>query len=73
VVYRALERHLAETEEPCNVEAGLAKLKEWMQPDRQGPDGSHQPLSTGSAHSAVQRTRPMSPVRTGALSAARAI
>jgi hypothetical protein len=29
-VYRALERRLAETEEPYDVEAGLAKLKEWI-------------------------------------------
>ena len=29
-VYQALEQHLEETEEPYDVEAGLARLKEWM-------------------------------------------
>jgi hypothetical protein len=29
-VYEALEQRLAETEEPYDVEAGLARLKEWM-------------------------------------------
>ena len=29
-VYQALEHRLAETEEPYDVEVGLAKLKRWM-------------------------------------------
>ena len=33
-IYLALERRLAETEEPYDVEAGLAKLKEWMSTDQ---------------------------------------
>jgi hypothetical protein len=33
-IYQALERHLVETEEPYDVEAGLAKLKEWMSTER---------------------------------------
>jgi hypothetical protein len=29
-VYQAFERHLAKTEEPYDVEAGLVKLKDWI-------------------------------------------
>jgi hypothetical protein len=51
VVYQALERRLAETEEPHNVEAGLARLKNWMSAGQSTPEaGPQSGILDGNRH-----------------------
>jgi hypothetical protein len=53
-VYQALEQHLDETDEPYDVEAGLAKLKKWMSA-RKTSEWSPTDRAAGPVRRAVRR------------------